>query len=498
MKRIDGLINAFFDNYTDVLFEERFRKLEREVKHHKPKTLTKEELLARCRAFPGRDQVIINFREDSGNSVAFSCNNHHQINQFLKEIEKRRMALEATGGGDFYLKITINKGIDEKKQLTVYSFRELVKFLEDQPFKGLLQEFNNLLKNNEYINFVFSDSMESFHTYTFGFSPENAMVTVTVDDKNKKKRDDLIQKRDEICHFSNAGDYGFIPEDFFLAERLPDNPFNSLFDKLSIIFSLIYLANITSLIGENRLDCKLDGYKRIEHEIDFRNLNNLKFGTYQEYFDIYQWVYSGGNLSDKIGLARNIISLHVRNKDLFTLEQGTLNSIKSSHELYLKKNVQQYIEVKNKISEFLCDMSQKSSEIADSFIGTFKNNITAFISFFISVMVLNALSGGKLSNIFTRDITLISLGLLGVSLLFLIVSIIEVSAKRKRFSDNYERLKNRYNSILDENDLKRIFNDDDDHWKDNKFIKKQTLRYSILWGATIFIFSLVIFILGDL
>lgn len=121
--------------------------------------------------------------------------------------------------------------------------------------------------------------MESFHTSTFGFSPENAMVPVTVDGKNKKKRDDLIQKRDEICHFSNAGDYGFIPEDFFLVKRLSDNPFNSLFDKLSIIFSLIYLANITSLIGENRLDCKLDGYKRIENEIDFRNLKNLKFST---------------------------------------------------------------------------------------------------------------------------------------------------------------------------------------------------------------------------
>ncbi|UCH94010.1 MAG: hypothetical protein JSV88_27600 [Candidatus Aminicenantes bacterium] len=497
MKRIKSLIQAFFDidSSTDVLFKERFLglELERKVKHHELKIPKDKELLARCQAFPPRDQVIIKIE---GVPVAFSCNNNQQPNQFLEECAKYKKAVEATGGGEFYLKITINKSIDEKKQLTVYSFSELVKFLEDQPFKGLLQEFNKLLKNNEYINFVFSDKMEPFYTSTFGFSPENSMVAVDL--KNKKKRDDLIQKRDEICHFSNAGDYVFIPEDFFLVKRLPDNLFNSLFDKLSIIFSLIYLANITSLIGENRLDCKLDGYKRIEHEIDFGNLKNLKFSTCQEYFDIYQWVYSGGNLSDKIGLARNIISLHVRNKDLFTLEKGTLNSIKSSHELYLKKNVQQYIEVKNKISEFLCDMSQKSSEIADSFIGTFKNNITAFISFFISVMVLNALSGGKLSNIFTRDITLISLGLLGVSVLFLIVSIIEVSAKRKRFSDNYERLKNRYNSILDENDLKRIFNDDNDHWKDNKFIKKQTLRYSILWGATILIFSLVIFILGDL
>ena len=38
------------------------------------------------------------------------------------------------------------------------------------------------------------------------------------------------------------------------------------------------------------------------------------FNKIEEYFEIYKWVYNGGNLNDKIGLARNIISLHFLKK----------------------------------------------------------------------------------------------------------------------------------------------------------------------------------------
>jgi len=62
--------------------------------------------------------------------------------------------------------------------------------------------------------------------------------------------------------------------------------------------------------------------------------------------EIFDWVYTDGNYTDKIGLARNLISIHLKNDNLLTLDEGTIHSLESGYDIYLKDNVKQYIEIK--------------------------------------------------------------------------------------------------------------------------------------------------------
>ncbi|WP_211047310.1 hypothetical protein, partial [Pectobacterium versatile] len=59
-------------------------------------------------------------------------------------------------------------------------------------------------------------------------------------------------------------------------------------------------------------------------------------------FDIYEWIYNQGNFVDKIGLARNIISIHTQDNSILNIPKSVLKSIESSFDIYLKDNVKQY------------------------------------------------------------------------------------------------------------------------------------------------------------
>jgi hypothetical protein len=212
-----------------------------------------------------------------------------------------------------------------------------------------------------------------------------------------------------------------------------------------------------------------------------------------QYFEIHKWLYNEGNLSDKAGLVRNIITIHLRNNSLLELEDNTLASIRSSHEIYLKQNVQQYIEVKNKIVDSLNDMAQKAGGMVDMFTGTLKNNFLGIITFFVSTVVLNAVSGEEDGVIFSTQIAMISYGLLLISGLFLIASIWEIIQDINRFKNNYKRIRSYYGDILNDGDIEKIFCNDRYHKEDISYVWSKTKFYSVIWVITLVAFYLIIY-----
>jgi hypothetical protein len=501
MKRVVELVRLFFDDFEEVKSEENKEKYKSfifEVAHNDLRIPEPEDLRKCIQSFPQRDNLVVGVRLDDAPSDILNRKDL-KIENFLSHIIITRRMQDK--GSKFFIKIEIEKEVDMNKQITLYSLEKFVRFLDTATLSDLIKGLKELIENEEeeYINFEIQPQTRNeffyFYSSTFRFYSENLeMKCAPIDNQ---AREQLNEKRNGIAHFLNAYDYQFIPEDFYFIVSSGNDKLDSIFNRLAAMFSLIYLANISSIKikKENKLNAKIDGMKNIEEDIEYKTFT---IKDYQEYFEIYQWVYNEGNLSDKIELARQIISLHVISKSSLALESKTLNAIKSGYIVYLKKYVQQYIDVKNKISEFICDMFQKSSEIVDSFTGTFKNNITAFISFFVSVIILNALSGGKLTDIFTRDISIITAGFLLISLIFLAIAVIETAQKGKRFSENYKGLKERYRTILDEEDLEKVFNYNKEYKKDIKFVKRQTILYSVLWFSSILILFIVILILGDL
>ena len=102
-------------------------------------------------------------------------------------------------------------------------------------------------------------------------------------------------------------------------------------------------------------------------------------------YKIYDWIYSGGSSIDKAIIARNIICLHCKYEPLLKLDSKVLLSIQSSYNLYLKDHVIQYLEMKNKVAEFISEILSRTGEYATELLDKFKTNyICLFDYLFIS------------------------------------------------------------------------------------------------------------------
>ena len=91
----------------------------------------------------------------------------------------------------------------------------------------------------------------------------------------------------------------------------------------------------------------------------------------------------------------------------------------------------------------------------------FKTNLIAIFGFLFSVVLANIVSDQPLDNIFTKDIILIMEIVLCASLLYFFICNMQLGYEVKKVKDSYKLLKSNYEDILEKEELRRIFKDDE-------------------------------------
>jgi hypothetical protein len=195
-------------------------------------------------------------------------------------------------------------------------------------------------------------------------------------------------------------------------------------------------------------------------------------------------------------LAKNIITLSLKDFDSFKLIPGISDSIKSNFAIYLKENIYKYIDIKNRISDQLIEHSNRISKAIETFSDTFKNNLIGFITFFISVIVINSIASKSIIYVFNDTIASISYVILLVSACYLLFSLHELDMKEKRFHSSYKNLKTRYQFLLTAEDIANVFNNNKANEDDLQYFEQNKRNYSYLWLIFIFSSFFVIFILN--
>jgi hypothetical protein len=386
--------------------------------------------------------------------------------------------------------IQIDFGINKKKEagkITIYDLSLFASSLEKLSITQSLAVFHRVLSKSESIIFEVVNLEDSFYTATIYFSPIGAIINTNVSDRQKR-----LESLKTISYFTGIEDNTLTPDDFkVLKGNSKHENLCSFLNHLAILLTLIYLFDITSL-KENKLEFKINGYKSIKGIVDFKSFPIPKT---EEYFSIYEWVYSGGNLNDKIGLARNIISLHFDKMGEVGLKGNPFQSIQSSYKVYEKQNIKQYIEIRNKISDQLLDFNNRANKIIESFASGFQKSALALVTFYFSAIALKVLGKGEFLNVFTLDATLLSFAFLAGSLVYYFVSRWEVKEQRQRFVSSYTNLKDRYTDLLDALDIQRILNNDKEFNADLNFIDSKLKNYSTMWWVFILILSITTLIL---
>ncbi|MBC8754823.1 hypothetical protein H2O64_09085 [Kordia sp. YSTF-M3] len=388
------------------------------------------------------------------------------------------------------IKVTIQK-IEFSFYRSIYNLDLFVKNLKVLTTSEFLSVFTKAFSENDLIIFNVFELKESFNTSNIFFlSAENKFEKEPL-----KKRNSDILKLKTVCHYESNDNHSLSPNDFnFENVDLVEPQLFELFQFYSNLLSIIYLFDITSL-KDSILTYKINGYKSFKGNLD---LTKIKVDGLKYYFPIFEWVYNGGNLNDKIGLSRNIISLHFKDSKILELDDNTFQSIQSSYKVYEKDNIKQYVEIRNKISDQLLDFNNQAMKIVESFASGFQKSSLALISFYISTIVIRVLTKGDFINVFTLDAIILSTAFILGSIIYYCVSRWDMKTQRERFVKSYRNMKERYLDLLDENDIERILNGNIDYEDNLAYIDKKRKVYSRLWFSILIILftaSIILYLL---
>lgn len=470
-------IKELFGLDTVQIFES-FYRLNLQANIHKFPTY--EQIVNILNEFNSRDDVELQLIFGEDDVIKVRDNEEDKI-----EYSKLTQMFELED--EIECKLVINKNIDDNK-LSVYNFETFKKEFLKNSMLDILESLNMLMKDREYLTFELDDTSQMFTTNTLFFVGMNDLRGTS--ESNRLERKCQIE---ELASFYNIEDYGMIPEDFYCKINL-DNPFFDIFEHLKTILSIIYISDNAFIDKkEHILHVKIVGQKQLEYQIDIENLQVSNKVLYK----IYNWIYTEGNYIDKIGIAKNIISLHARGMNINEIDERTYASIQSNYNLYQKKNVVQYIELKNKLGEFILEITSSVSDLLLEMSGKMKSNFIAVFSFLFSVILANIVSNSPLDNIFTRDIVLLLDIILSGSIIFSQIVYKEVLYKIKNIEKGYEALKKNYEDILDIQDLQEIFQDDEFIQKRTYQIKRQIKKYRGGWIVLILILIVVLELIGE-
>jgi hypothetical protein len=421
-----------------------------------------------------RDSINISIVQNHSTWNYVQEDTNCDLNQFLQDCS----TIQHTDEKEIIVSLTKKK---INNTISIYCIDNFTNNLNSLSFAGFLLKLNEVFSGSNNLIFeVQNESFSEFSTPTIKFIPKEKQIQ-----NSGIRNTNSLVKIKNLCHCNIIDKYQFVPDDFYPTTK-NNTILDEIFSRMALLYSTIFLFDIFS-IDSTVIEYRLNGYRTINQKINFANID---ISSYEIYYQIYSWVYEGGNIVDKIGLARNILSLNFDKKNL-KLSETTFEAIKSGYKIYQKENIKQYIEIRNKISDQLIELQNKADKIVENFVDDYKKTFLAVVSFFISVIVIRVVSKGDFTGGFTKEVTLLTIGFLSVSLLVMFFALGEINKQIKRYEEFYKNLKARYADLLDPSDISRILNNDKDFDCNKKFIEKKRCSYTILWVVSLIIMLVI-------
>lgn len=275
-----------------------------------------------------------------------------------------------------------------------------------------------------------------------------------------------------------------------LAQALnKDHVLSNFFKLITSQYSLACLASSFSF-DTPRNNYTFDGYASLVSTTDTDDNYHTSFNVI---FEAYSIVFADNNFNTRLGLLRNLVSLkHVENvSEIF--DDNLIKSLHSNYQIYLRENIKQYIEVKNKSIELMHSLVDKA---ANKFEEKQKNHqkalvglATFYFSGFVGKIILN-----KNIDLLSFEFALISTFFMFFVFWFVYSSKKTLEKSRIQLTTQVNILKNRYKNILHDTEVNEIFDSQDiDNCFDesNDFIST-TMYNTILIGPIFFLWAATI------
>lgn len=449
-----------------------------EYQHHSWELL--ESIITSGKIISSRDTFEFSI-EIEGSDITITNYTQSSIDQLKNHYEENKDESDL-----IHLNLIISKNLSHHT-ISIYALPEFLRYFNELPFLNRIDAISSVF--DEKITFEVFDEIKEFGSQTIRFRPTTANT-------EESKSYSTLTRLDKLSKFQDNATlvklkYQFTPDDFhFDTPKTTNNEFKLFFSKARLLYSLAYISNTTELTENNLIKFRINGYKTfITKEQSPDNLNESSDLAYK----IYTWVYSEGQCGDKLGLVRNILTLDASNGRL-NLNSSTWNTIQSNYEIYLKKNISQYLELKSKLLEYVTEFNRRALEATDAFTNSFQSNTIAFITFIVTVVAINGIKDAGVEKIFSWEYLLISASICVISTTWMLFSKFDTN-RRIEYLITYTRdsISQSYSSVLSEEEINESTQVTIASIR--KHTSEKILTYTWLW-STITVLFLALFIVG--
>lgn len=385
--------------------------------------------------------------------------------------------------GEITITLAVKK-VNIGATISIYSIAAFEDYLTSSKLSSVLATLSTYLDSN--LHFEVRDSIAAFATQTISFGPHQAPNRTHVESRNL-----IIANFKECASFSGVINFKNLPNDFHLRDLSGRNVLNKFFALACGMLSLIYLSNVSELSSDDKFSFRMFGYKAInadsvDPEYIIQNASML--------YKIYRWVYDTDTVADRLGLARNVISLHLDQDGLPILSQAVWDAIHSNYKIYLKGNIESYLEVKGKIAELLLEAINKTNQLSENLLDSLKNNALIIITFLLTVVIVNGVKDLSVAAIFSVPYLIVVIILCLFSWVWLILLRNDTRGRFKAASQTLANiLRTNYGAILQTDEIDRSVNP---AIAENEIqLNRQIDKYSKWWQVMLGTFVLL-YIIG--
>lgn len=467
-----SVINNLFANIPSLIVGERLSFVETSFTVTKGMIPTVEEWQDILNLAPKRDELTIKLRNDS-EDILYLRNYENSL------IDLSQITEDLSEDDNIYIRIEIQKKVKDCR-FSIYNYDSFVSDLLSKPLAEILRWFAKKLDGSEGLLFEVFDDDVTFSTRTLAFkSCKDATFKPMI---SRRQR---LSDCKNTSHFYTMSSLELIPDDFIAQGIVSANVrLQQLFGRIATILSLAYVASSSSIVND-RMQIQISGQRTVNHDFDINDIAEDE--TWQ---NIYTWIYTDGNPADKAVIAHNVISLHCKYEAILNLDDVVLDAIRTNYKLYLRNNVDKYLNLKREISQFIRDVVSQAGDYSLEILGKFKSNLLALFVFLFTVVLTRLGDDQKWENIFTKDaVYIIELFLIG-SAFYLTFCYVETKYKLEKIKEGYFAIKTNYKDVLSEAELNEVFEHDELFNKTERTVLSGLRRWSVVWGF-ILLFSMV-------
>lgn len=457
-----GKMEAYYESYVEVLAEYIASSLPDE-----------NAILAFVSSIYENDTLSITISDQAEDKI---CIHHNTlwVNEYKSFREDR---IDETS---FTIKIQIDKC---HEQINIYCYEKFCEYFEQQSLTDSFKMFCSLFHmQGEYVTFKTHDTDVEFHTKFISFCRDDVHFALKPDERNGE-----IKKCNDASSFLDLHTIALVPQDFHIIQtNSVDSAICRLFRKAETVLSYALLAT-TAYIHDNMLVLQIEPGNVIKLD-----LNDIEYSKC--ICSIFEWAFSGDLSMERASIVRNVMKLYCRTaQQLLNIDSKILTSIKSNYSIYQKDTTEKYIELKEKIADYIVSTTIQLQELLHGLVDGIRNNFVAVVTFVITVLLTNSLTGDDLwENKLPQNLLFVSWIFIVATTVYWIATMIAAKVKWGLIQQSYDQLKDNYRKVLDETDLEEALNEKKVITASRKKVYTYMAWVSILWFVFILLMVLIL------